>query len=121
MRAALEWALDRGDPSLRARARRQCGLGLGAERFHDRRAGWMTRALEEAGHPESVFGAMAIGWLSMFASRRGTSGWPSDTASGSRDLLEKLGEQRRRVGRSWIWQTDAFWTGDVEQARRHID
>jgi predicted ATPase/class 3 adenylate cyclase len=119
IRAALEWALDRDETlalHLAVTAVRAWALnGLFAEGRT-----WLSRALETAGHPESVDGAWALSWIGMLLGQEGDLRAATQFDEQALALFERHGDDRGAatvlVGLAFL----ACEKGDVQRARSYV-
>jgi predicted ATPase/class 3 adenylate cyclase len=124
IRAALEWATAR-DPSF---ALRLAGLGAWAWVVRGMTAEaqvWLSRALEAAGEPDSIDGAMVVAWLGSCAPRRATSGAPGNSrhrlsagSSLSAKKLERSTPSKPLPSAPSAW---ARWNKRASTSPRHAD
>ena len=120
VRAALAWALGRDEQfALCLAATSGWAWGLSGSSTEGR--AWLSRALDAAGHPESVDGARALGWLGAFAEQEGDFRVAREFEEQALGLFDRLGRQRGVVDTLVKLSFSAAAAGQLEDAREHIE
>ena len=120
LRAALQWAFDRGEPELALRLAAAAALGWALTSDYTEGRARVTRALDETEHLQTLERARTLFWLAFFAGFQGDNR-SAEAFYAPRALFEQY-DDRSGVFRSLLGLTSvATRRGDLERARAVLE